>query len=233
MKQISARSIAAAALLLAIACPAIAQGPGGFGPPSPQMKAWADSHKHVQGVQQMLRGLSTIESAPATKLNARQSRIVLGVLMHWKDKPVMTDAQAAYVIATIRGSLKPAQKSALDAASTRGFGGFGGGRPGGPGGAGGAGGWGGGHGGPGGPGGPGGGGWGGGGPGGAGGGGWGGGHGGPGGPGGGGWGGGGGARPAPKEYNPLNPSTLPFQRMQARAQQRLDDLIGQLKATAH
>ena len=41
-----------------------------------------------------------------------------------------------------------------------------------------------------------------------------------------------GAIPAPKEYNPLNPNTLPFERSRARAKTRMNELIAKLKARA-
>lgn len=44
--------------------------------------------------------------------------------------------------------------------------------------------------------------------------------------------GGPGAIPAPKEYNPLNPNTLPFAGMRPRAQQRMKQLTASLQARA-
>jgi hypothetical protein len=158
-----------------------------------------------------MRGLADLESG-TSKLNAKQAKAVLAVITVWKSKPVMLDPQAAKVNAQLLSYLTPAQKTAVTARRGPGGGGPGGpggGRPGG------------------GPGGPGGGRPGrfGGGPGGGRPGGFGGGPGGrPGGP-------GGFTMPAPKDYNPINPSTLPFPPMRQRMQDRETALIAALKAT--
>jgi len=206
---------------------ALAQGPGGFGGPGgppPAFRAmmepwhkWDAAHPNIRSVRQTLRGLEYIEETPATKLIKPQAKSVLAVLGTWRNKPVMTDAQAKIVNASLLKSLSKAQMAAIMAQPRMGGG------PGGPGG----------HamgGGPGGPGGPGRGPEGpgghpmGAGPGGPG-------HG-PGGPGGpGGHGFGGGPIPAPHDYNPLNPATLPFERMKGRAAERLTAFVAALKST--
>jgi hypothetical protein len=165
------------------------------------MRAWNQAHPNIGAVNRTIRGLAALESSPA-KLNPKQASKVLAVILRWEPKPVMTDAQAAMVNARLLSFLNPAQKAQVTV-RRGGFGG--GGRPGGFGG------------GPGGPGGR---------PGGFG--------GGPGGPGGrpGGFGGPSGFKmPAPHDYNPLNPSTLPFPPMRSRAQAREDGLIAALKST--
>jgi hypothetical protein len=37
--------------------------------------------------------------------------------------------------------------------------------------------------------------------------------------------------PPPHDYNPLNPATLPFERMRGRAADRLDAFVADLKST--
>ena len=193
------------ALLLAAAAHAQAPGgPGGF-QPSPQMMAkfqawqrWRDSHKNITALQQTLRGMQEMQQDPRTQLTRAQASKILPVLTKWRNKPVMSDAQARQVNQQITAPLSVPQLKKLASVSAQrggrpgGFGGgFGGGRPGG---------------GPGGPGGPRPGGFGGGRPGGP----------------------GGFTMPDPHDYNPLNPNTLPFQRMRPRAQQQIDGLIASL-----
>lgn len=133
---------AAVALLSATA---FAQGPGGPGgfQPSPQMRAqfqawrsWRDNHKNVVALQQTLRGLQEIEQDPSTRLNKVQAHKVLAVLVKWKDKPAIKDAQARIVSQQLTAPLNVTQLQKLAAAmQRRGFGGGPGGpRPGGMGG---------------------------------------------------------------------------------------------------
>ncbi|MBV9852828.1 MAG: hypothetical protein JO250_24480 [Armatimonadetes bacterium] len=207
MKHLT-RMTAVASLAL-LAASAQAQGPGGGGfQPSPQMMAkfqawqkWRDSHKNVVALQQTLGGLQEMEQDPRTRLNKTQARTVLAVIGKWRSRPVMSDAQARQVDQQITAPLTTAQIKKIVTASAGRRGGFGGGRPGGggPGGGGPGGGFGGGR------------------------------------PGGGGPGGGrpGGFNPAafpdPRDYNPLNPNSLPFERMRPRAAQRLAELTTELK----
>ena len=194
-------ALAAAVLIVPMA---VAQRPGGGQvPPEIQarMKAWQkfrDTHKNVQSLQQTLVGLEAMEKEPRTRLTKAQAKTVVGVLNAWRNKPVMTDAQALKVNKQITAPLTVAQlKKIATAREGRGMGANrrpGGGGPGGPGGA----------------------------------------------PGGGARQGGGNQPrrmdpsqfPAPKEYNPLNPTTIPMERMRARAKQRLDTLTKTLTARA-
>lgn len=215
------RTIAVVGLMLVSVTTAFAQGPppgmGGF-QPSPEMRKkfeawqnWRKSHKNINAVQQTLRGIEELQQDPSTRLTKPQAAKVVSILRKWRNKPVMTDDQARGVNRDITASLSLTQikKLAAIAAERGGRGGFGGGggRPGGgfgggrPGG-----GFGGGGGRPGG-------GFGGGRPG-----------GGPGGP-------GGFQMPDPKDYNPLNPDTLPFERMRGRSKERLDALTSDLAKT--
>lgn len=203
------RLLSALVLSALLAPAALAQGPGGGGggfQPSPEMMAkfkawrtWRTSHPHVQSLQQTFRGLSEIEKDPRTKLNGAQAKTVLAVLNKWKAKPTLTDAQALTVTKQLTAPLTVPQLKKLAMSSQGGGRGGGGGRPGGGGGFGGR---------------PGGGFGGGGGRG----------------PGGGGPGGrpGGFTMPSPKDYNPLNPSTLPFERMRPRVQQQMKELTSAL-----
>lgn len=200
MKQ----TMVAAAILAGLASlPALAQGPGGGPPPSPQMMAkfkawqnWRHSHKNVDSLRQTLRGLTAIEQDPKVHMNKAQARVELAALNKWRAKPALTDAQALAANRDLTKSLTLPQLKLYAAATARrggrgGGSGGGGGRPGGGGGFGG----------------------------------------GP-------RGGGPGGRlpmdpasfPAPKDYNPLNPNTLPFARMRPRAQQEMAQLIATLKA---
>jgi len=246
-------AVLAAGMLLTVSGAAWAQGmPGsgsGFPPPEMQAKmaAWQtfrDSHRHVRQVERLLSGLSQLDGNSATKLTRAQAKAILPVLQTWHTKPVMTDAQAAQVSKKLMASLTVAQTRKLTAmaAARRGPGTSGGpGGPGGPpppegdfgpppgggpGGPSGSGGFGpppggGGFGGPGGPppgmgsgGGP------------------------PGPPPDGGSSGPGGpggppdmaSFPSPREYNPINPETLPFERMRPAAKKMVDGLIARLKS---
>lgn len=210
MRHLFAMATAGAALL-ACASGARAQPPGGPMPPEIQagMKAWQKwqaSHKNITALQQTMRGIHVLERDKATRLSKTQSRKLLDILHTWRPKKTLTDAQAASINKQITGMLTTAQRKAL----TRGPAGPGGPMPGGPP--------------PGGMGGP---------P-----------PGGPGSPPPEGVGGpppsGFGPRPdrpamnpgdfpRPKEYNPLNPDTLPFARMRAMERQLLDELTVALK----
>jgi hypothetical protein len=194
-----------------------AQPPGG---PMPEeirarMQAWQkwrSTHKNVTALQQTMHGIQMLERDQATRLSKAQARKLLGILHTWRPKKTMSDAQAEAVNKQIAGMLTPAQRKILT--RSRGPEGPGGPPPGGMGGP---------------PppddmGGP---------P--------------PGGPGGplpGGMGGpppsGFGPRPdrpsmsprdfpSPKEYNPLNPDTLPFVRAREMEKRRLDELTISLK----
>jgi len=192
-----------AALLAAFAAPALAQGPGGFSPP-PEMMAkikawqqWRGTHKHVETLQQTLRGLTAVEQDPKTQMTKPQARAALAVLRTWGSKPSITDAQALAINKKLTDSLTLPQLQKYAAATARrggrgGGGGFGGGggRPGGGGGGGRP-----------------------------------------------GFGGGrGGFNPAsfpsPHDYNPLNPSTIPFERMRPRVEEQLKELTVALTAAA-
>lgn len=193
-----------AALLAAFAAPAFAQGPGGFSP-TPEIMAkvkawqqWRGTHKHVETLQQTLRGLTAVEQDPKTQMTKPQARAALAVLRTWSSKPSITDAQALAINKKLTDSLTLPQLQKYAAATARrggrggGFGG-GGGRPGG---------------------------------------------------GGRGFGGGGGGRgfgggrfdpasfPSPHDYNPLNPSTIPFARARPRVQEQLQELTVALTAAA-
>lgn len=191
-------ALAAATLLAPIAH---AQGPFGGGQITPEMRnrmqawrKWRDSHKNISALQQTLGGLAAMEQDPRTRLTKPQAKKVVGILKAWRNKPVMTDAQALQVNKQLTASLSIAQ---LKKIATARAGGRGGQRRGGPGGGGGgqarA---------------------------------------------GGGQGRQGGGRmdanrfPAPRDYNPLNPSTLPFERMRGRAKQSLDSLTQTLAVRA-
>ena len=233
MKQHSmVRWIVAAA---ALSASVMASAQGGWGGGSPEMqkkmdawRTWYQKNPNVATTRQILNGMGDMMENPATRITKQQAGGILTILSAWKSKPVMKDAQAKAVNAQLTKGLTPAQLKVI--ASARRPGQQGGGR-GGPGGGGGMRG-------PGGPGGPGGmrgpGGPGGGMPGGPG-----GmrGPGGPGGPGGmrgpGGPGGPGGAGmdvPAPRDFNPLNPDTLPIPFTRLRSKQSYDALVAQLRA---
>jgi hypothetical protein len=223
---------AAALAAVAVAHPALAQGPGGGGPggggfqmdPAVMKKmqawrTWRDNHKNVGQVQQTLRAITEMDKDPKTRLTKPQAQKILTVVKAWQSKPVMTDDQAKEVNKQLTSALNVTQikKMAAIASERRGRGGGGMGFGGGGGGRGGAGGGGGRPGG--------------------GGGGFGGGGGGR--PGGGGPGGGGGGRrwdpsqmPDPKDYNPLNPATLPFPQTRERAKSSMAEMVKALQARA-
>lgn len=209
---IESAAVVAGLALLAMSSAAQGPGGGGFPPPPrqppPQMMAkiqawqkWRDSHKNVTALQQTLGNLQGLERDPQTRLNKKQAASILGVLNQWHSQPAITDPQARQILHQIKAPLSMAQIKILATppAERRGFdgpppGGFGGPPPPGR------------FGGPpppsegrfGGP------------------------------PGGRGGPPPGGMRPgtfpSPKDYNPLNPSTLPFKRQIPRATQRLADL---------
>jgi hypothetical protein len=243
MKHAFQRQIAraGAALLLTASVGAVAHaqgfpggggggGGGGFQMPPGMMekvRAWQkfrENHKNFEGLQRTMYAIGEMDKDPKTQLTKPQAKSMLAVLRTWRNKPVMSNDQALQVNKQLTAGMSVAQiKKIATVEMPRGFGGGGGGRRGGPGGGGG-----GGFGGPGG-GGPGGGGGGFGGPGG----------GRPGGPGGGGPGGGGRpggpggfTMPDPREYNPLNPDTIPFERARPRAKQRMSELMAKLQARA-
>jgi len=193
--------ITTAALLAAFAVPAFAQGPGpgGFSPPPEMMakinawKQWRGTHKHVETLQQTLRGLTAVEQDPKTQMTKPQARAALSVLKTWGSKPSITDAQALVINKKLTDNLTLPQLQKYAAATARrgghgGGGGFGGGgRQGGGGRLG--------------------------------------------------FGGGRGGFnpalfPAPHDYNPLNPSTIPFERMRPRVQEQLKELTVALTAAA-
>lgn len=235
MKRFLRAVVVAALALPAASVGAQGPGPGGGPPPPPQLRAkfqawrtWRAKHPNVMGLQRTLRGLDGLERDPKMRLNKKQAGTVLAVINKWRTRPTLTDAQARQATQQIKAALTPAQTKRLATAfpGPPPGGGFGGPPPGGFGG------------GPGGgppPGGfrgppPGGG---------------------P--PPPGGFGGPppGGRRgpppggfrgpppvapnaadfPNPKDYNPLNPSTLPFKREAPRARQRLAALMTSLSRT--
>ena len=142
-QKIISMAAAAGLALLAVSAGAQGTGRGGFPPPppppSPQMRAkfqawqkWQGSHKNVTALQQTLRGLQDLERDPQTRLNKKQSGIVLAVLNRWRSQPVLTDAQAQQVVQQMRAPLNRAQIKTL-AMFPAGPRGFGGPPPGGPG----------------------------------------------------------------------------------------------------
>ncbi|HEY3414888.1 MAG TPA: hypothetical protein VGM51_17790 [Armatimonadota bacterium] len=187
-----------------LATGAFAQAPGGMQmTPAVQakMKAWQkwnDSHKNIRAVSQTVGAIVEMQKDPKTAFRKAQAKTVLGILKTWRNKPVMSDAQAQKVNKQLAGTFTMAQLKKLASMPQRGGGrGFGGGGQGGPR---------------------------------------------PGGPGGFGGGRPGGARPgggrgfdlskmpAPREYNPLNPGSIPMERQRARATERIDGLIKTLSA---
>lgn len=208
------------AVVLAIAPAAFAQGPGGAGGPggfqmSPEMqakmKAWQkfrENNKHLDQLGRTVRGLGRLDEDPKTAFTKDQAKKLVAVFHQWRNKPTMTDDQAAGVNKQLNAILNIAQVKALNTGGQ----GFGMGR-GGPGGGGG--GFGGGRPGGGGPGGPGGGR-----------------------PGGGGPGGGMGnfKMPDPAPYNPFNPDTNPFMKanpqMAERMKSRGAEFMNKLEAKA-
>lgn len=201
---------------LALGTPGVqAQPPGGNFQMPPEIKAkiaawqkYRDSHKNLVNLQTMLMQVREIDKDPATSLDKKQSAKMLGVWKAWRNKPSMSEDQAKAVSKQISSTLteKQLKKMSTIQPFRRGMGGGGPGRgPGGPGGPGGGGRP---AGGPGrGPGGPGRG---------------------PGGP-----GGAGGFPDPPKgSYNPLNPDTLPFERMRPEAKKATDEFIANLQRKA-
>lgn len=142
-------ALAMGAVLGSAALPVLAQGPFGGMPPEIQakMKAWQkwrENHKHITQLQQTMMGLRAMERDPKTQLTKAQARHILQVINAWKNKPKMTDDQAAVVAKQLTAGLTRDQLLVI--ATTPQFGrggrgGFGGGmRPGGAGGPGGPGG---------------------------------------------------------------------------------------------
>ncbi|HEY3267200.1 MAG TPA: hypothetical protein VGM37_09755 [Armatimonadota bacterium] len=207
--------LAGAAIGLGLMPAALAQGPMPGGMPAgaqANMKAWQTwrkNHRGVESLRKTVDGLITLDSGAGTKLSKAQAKAILPVLKAWRKKATISDAQARKVNNQLTGPLTVPQLKKLAALQRT--------RPTGPGGQGGPGGGPGGpppggFGGPGGPGGPP--------PGGAGappp-----GGRGGPGGP---------GMMPKPKDYNPLNPDSLPMPPERQRVKAGLDSLIHKLAA---
>ncbi len=204
----SLRTILFAALALSVAVPGgLAQNRPNI-PPEMQarMRAWQkfrDSHKNVFALQRTVGALEELEKDKKTQLTKAQAQKILPVLKAWRGKPVMTDAQALKVNKQITAPLSLAQLKKVAASGDRRTR-----RPGGPGGFNGTGGQ----------------------------------------PGAGGARAGAGNRPrgnagnaprfdasrfpAPKEYNPLNPNTIPMERQRTRAKQSLDNLTKRLTARA-
>lgn len=120
------KSVLLAAFALCVAAPAArAQGPARPAP-SPEvqarMKAWQkfrDTHKNVFALQQTLFGLEQLERDPKLRLNKSQAKTVVTVLKSWRNKPVMTDAQALKVNKQITEPLSLAQLKKLAAARER------------------------------------------------------------------------------------------------------------------
>jgi hypothetical protein len=196
-------------------------GPGGGNVPPAEMTthmraldAWHSSHKNVLALEQTLNGLMEMPRRPQTQFRRDQARAFLAVLRAWRNKPVMTDREALRVsrqltepltIPQLKRLASAAKKSAPPVRRPRGGGG-----PQGPGGSGGvlvfrapsA-------------------------------------------------SGGGGTPPAaqriivpgnrlgatprpltPREYNPLNPDTLPFEPARPAARKRLAEFMAILEARA-
>lgn len=209
---------AAAAGCLTVAIGRAQPPPGGKMPAAMQtkMKAWQKWRKTHQGItalEQTMRGVEMMERDKKTRLSKSQAKTVVSLLKTWRHKAVMTNAQALQVNKRITSTFTVPQlkQIALGASAAKrgqgGPGGMGGPPPGGMGGPP-----------PGGMGGP---------P--------------PGGPPPGGMGGpppggpggpppGGGAFPNPKDYNPLNPDSLPFPPERQRTQWMLDNLTRDLTA---
>lgn len=178
-----------------------------------KMKAWQKWRKTHQGItalEQTMRGVEMMERDKKTRLSKGQAKTVASLLKVWRHKPVMTNAQALQVNKRISATftvpqLKQIALGASAAKRAQGGPGMMGGPP--PGGMGGPP--------PGGMGGP---------P-----------PGGMGGPPPGGPGSpppGGGAFPNPKDYNPLNPDSLPFPPERQRMKWMLDNLTRDLTARA-
>ncbi|HOC31319.1 MAG TPA: hypothetical protein PKK84_03650 [Armatimonadota bacterium] len=196
-------------------------GAGAQGPQSGPMPAaaqknmkawetWRQKHKNITALEQTVRGLSLMEQDAKTKLTKEQAKAIYPALKKWRSKKTMTDAEAKACNKFITGRLSTAQLKKVASTARPGPGGPGGPPPGGMGGPP-----------PNGMGGP---------P--------------PNGMGGppppamsgpppGGQGGpppGGAPKqmPAPKEYNPLNPDTLPFPPERQRAKPAMDNLLRNL-----
>ncbi len=120
--------ITTAALLAAsLAAPALAQGPGfGGSSPPPEMMAkikawqqWRGTHKHVETLQQTLRGLTAVEQDPKTQMTKPQARAALAVLRTWSGKPSITDAQALAINKKLTDNLTLPQLQKYAAATAR------------------------------------------------------------------------------------------------------------------
>ena len=185
--------------------------PGGGFQMSPAAQAkmqswrkWRDSHKNLGLLTRTVRGVEEVDKDPATKITKDEAKKMLAVIKPWMSKPVMKDADALTVNTQLNKilTLPQIKKMASMMAPQGGRGGGQGGGGGRPGGGGG--GFGGGQGGPGGGGRPG--------------------------------GGGGGFDPSkmpdPKEYNPLNISTIPDSPMTSRTKARITAFIALLKQRA-
>jgi polyhydroxyalkanoate synthesis regulator phasin len=145
----------AAALLVTVSAPVVAQGPGGgggFGMPPEMMKVFEKmrtARKNRMQVGQTIRALAEINKDPKTALTKDQAKKILAVIDAWKKKPDMTEDQAKQVSKDLTKPLASnlSQLKALTVAmASRGrmggggggrMGGGGGGRPGGGGGFGG------------------------------------------------------------------------------------------------
>lgn len=208
-----------------LSSPLFAQGPGpgGFQPSEQmlkKMKAWREwrtKHSHITMLEKTIMDLCAIENKPSTKLSKSQAKIVLSTIAPYRSKSAISDLQAASIIKRLKSILNKQQLKAIASMARMGGpagpppGGFSAPPPGGPGGS---------------PPGRFGGpppGWK------------------PGEPPPAGFGPPPGGRPDgpprmpvfpnPKDYNPLNPKTLPFEPMRQPMTSQLNNLIKQLKAT--
>lgn len=132
------RWIVPAAALALVSAGAFAQGPPGGGgfqmtpEQQAQMKKWQkfrENNKHLDQLSRTLRGLGQLEQDPKTAITKDQAKKLLPIYKAWKNKPTMTDEQAAGVNKQVNAILNIAQIKKLNAAGP--MGGFGGGRPGG------------------------------------------------------------------------------------------------------
>lgn len=138
----------AAALLMTVTGPVLAQGPGGGGfqmPPelTKAFEKMRTARKNRMQVGQMVRALADLNKDPKTALTKDQAKTVLGVINSWKSKPDMSEDQAKAVSKQLTAPLGKnlAQLKALTTSiQERGRMGGGGGRMGGGGGPGGGGG---------------------------------------------------------------------------------------------
>lgn len=195
---------------------ALAQGPGGGGPGGfqipPEARAkmerwrkWRENHKNFETLQQTLAGIGECEKTDKTKLTQAQAQKILAILKKYNTKPILTNDEAGIISKDIAKVLTVEQLKKVATAPR--FGGRGMGRGGG--------GMGGGMGRPGG---------------------------GQGGPGMGrpGGGPGGGGRPPfdfsripePKDYNPLNPATMPDSPFKQMAVTRMNTMMKNLETRA-